>query len=174
MPLNRDIIYLNMDQTIFSIHPSMRPVATLYVLALVFFAFVPLGLMFPSSLGLMFPPLFVTAFIGLLGFLVLIIAASLHIQINFTTYTLTPENFKIRTGFVGATEVTIPLVKIQDTTLAYSALQRLFGIGDVRMDTADERMEGGVMLLNIDEPEKYKEQVLNAIDKINQSSGTHE
>ena len=163
-----------MEQTIFSIHPSMRPVTLLYVLALVFFAVVPLGLMFPFSLGLMFPPLFGTIFVGLLGFLVLIIAASLHVEISFTVYTLTVENFKIRTGFVGATEVTIPLMKIQDTTLAYSALQRLFGIGDVRMDTADERIEGGVMLLNIDEPEKYKEQILDAIDKINQSSVSHE
>ncbi len=163
-----------MEETIFKIHPSMRPVAPLYVVALVFFVLVPVGLAFPSSLGLIFPPLFGPIFIGIIGVLVLIIAASMQIQISLTTYALTTENLKIRTGFVGATEVTIPLAKIQDTTLTYSALQRIIGTGDVRMDTADVRMEGGIMLLNIDDPEKYKEQILNAIDKINQGGGTHE
>lgn len=163
-----------MSNKIFSIHPSIVPLIPLYILSLVFFVLALLGIIFPAPFESIFPDLISFAFWGaaslaLLGLIILIAGITGYLEKNFTTYILTSEDFMVQTGFFSRTEIVMPLLKIQDVTLSYSAMQKMLNIGSIIMDTADERMEGSLELLNIDNPEKYKKQILDAVEEINKS-----
>lgn len=164
-----------MSNKISSIHPSIVPLIPLYLLAIIFFVFAFLGMIFPIPFESIFPDSVGSisfAFWGpisfaILGLIILVSAITGSLEKNFTTYTLTDEDFRVQTGFFSRTEIAIPLVKIQDVTLSYSAMQKMLNIGSIIMDTADERIEGSLKLLNIDNPEKYKKQILDAVEGIN-------
>jgi uncharacterized membrane protein YdbT with pleckstrin-like domain len=158
---------------IFSIHPSIVPIMPLYLLAVIFFILAFSGFIFPTLFSSIFPDSFAFLsqmfFIGI-GLVIAVSVAIGTIENKFTTYVLTSEDFRIQTGIISKTEIVIPLIKIQDITLSCSAMQSMLNIGIIIMDTADERIEGSTELVNIDNPEKYKKQILDAIEIINKNN----
>jgi uncharacterized membrane protein YdbT with pleckstrin-like domain len=156
---------------IFSIHPSLRLTTILYVLGAallligLFVFFIPL-----SFLSSAVPGYFWSIIAGLLGLAVLIFAASSHIQSSCTTYELTRSDLRITNRLIGVTENIIPLSKIQDVKFSYSFAQSFFGVGDIYLASADEHASGDVALLNIDNPAKYKEEILAAMAGLNKDN----
>ena len=156
------------EEIIFSIHPSLRLTGILYalggffILIGLFVFFVPL-----SSLSSGVPGYFWSIIAGLLGLAVLIFAASSHIQSSCTTYELTGSNLRITNRLIGVTENIIPLSKVQDVKFSCSFAQSFLGIGDIYLASADEHASGDVALLNIDNPAKYKEDILVAMSRLN-------
>jgi len=142
-----------MEEIIFTIRSSMRPIIALYILVFLLFIFT---IILHS---------FFAIFIGFITFIILIEVIIIHLQRNFTIYTLTSDNIKFRTGIIGKRVTTIPLIKIQDVTSVFSITQRLFGVGNVLIESATERI-GGVRLRNIEKPEEYAKQILEAARNI--------
>jgi len=138
-----------MEQTIFVIRPSISPVITLYIitlLVLVFFVF----LMFASqNINFLF-----------FGILFQFITIDKHLGRNFTIYTLTTENIKIRAGIIGKTQIMIPLAKVQNVAFNYSIIQRLYGIGNLLIESASD--QGAIPFTNIEKPEEYSKKILDA------------
>ena len=138
------------EDTIFSIHPSMHFISILYALGFIFVLiglvifFIPL-----SFLSSIVPNYFWSIVLGLLGLSLLIFAASVHVQRNATTYTLTKNNLRITNRLIGETESIIPLIKIQDVKFSCSIAQSFFSVGDIYLASADEHAAGDVALLNI-------------------------
>jgi hypothetical protein len=163
----QDII-INMEDVIFSIHPSIRPLIIFYALAVVLFLLALWFFLFPVSfIENILPVNFLPLSSAGLGIIFLIIGGLGQIQKNFTTYILTKDSLKIVNRFIGGTEITIPLIKIQDVTFTYSVMQTFFGIGDIFLASADERLAGDAALVDIDSPEKHKNEILSAIGNIN-------
>lgn len=139
-----------MEETIFTIRPSMRPIGVFYAACLVVLAFfVFLAIKF-HSIFFIFP-----------GLLFLFAPAAMQIRRRFTIYTLTNENIKIRTGIIGKTQTMIPLAKVQNVSFSYSIIQRMLGIGDILLESAAEK--GAVPFLDIDKPEECSRQILEVI-----------
>lgn len=136
-----------MTQNTFTIRPSMRPIIVWYVVA-----------------GLFFIPVFFTSQAFIFSFIFLLIPIIKHVKRNFTIYTLTADKVAIRTGVIGKAEMTIPLSKIQGVASSYSIEQRIFGIGNVLIESAGGRV-GGVPMKDIEDPEKYAKQILEASGK---------
>jgi uncharacterized membrane protein YdbT with pleckstrin-like domain len=140
-----------MEQTIFTIRPSMRPIIVLYSLVFLLFIFTIAA---SSSL--------IAIFSGVIALIAFIEVLILHIQRNFTIYTLTSESIRFRTGIIAKRETTIPLIKTQNVTFGFSIAQRLFGVGNVIIESAAEHI-GGVCLRNIERPEEYAKQILETV-----------
>lgn len=57
---------------------------------------------------------------------------------TFTKYKLYEEKFQICTGFLNKKEEEIRLYRIMDTTLQKSFGQRIFGLGTIKVNSADK------------------------------------
>jgi uncharacterized membrane protein YdbT with pleckstrin-like domain len=177
IPIKIINLLTKMTNKIFSIHPSIILLIPIYILSLIFFILTFLGIIFPTlfisifpdSTGLVSFSFWIPISFAILGLILFIAGIMGYFENNFTTYTLTSEDFRLQTGFFSKTEVIIPLLKIQDITLSCSAIQSIFNIGNLIMDTADEHVEGSLELLNIDNPEKYKKQIVDALENINKN-----
>lgn len=164
-----------MSDKIFSIHPSIVPFIPLYILAITFFILALLGIIFPTSfesvipdsVGLISFTFWGPVFFTIMGLIILVAAITACLETKFTTYILTSEDFQVQAGFFSKTEIIIPLLKIQDVTLSYSVMQNMLNVGNIFIDTADEHTEGSLKLLNIDNPEKYKKQIIDTIEEVN-------
>jgi uncharacterized membrane protein YdbT with pleckstrin-like domain len=145
-----------MEQIIFTIRPSMKPIAALYILTLlvlVFFALLALEFKFTIFL--------------LMGFLFPVAPAVIHMDRQFTIYTLTDENIRIRVGVIGKTQVMIPLEKVQNISFSYSLIQRIFGTGNLLIESASQ--QGAIPFKNIDKPEEFSKQILEELKNYSKS-----
>jgi uncharacterized membrane protein YdbT with pleckstrin-like domain len=140
-----------MEQEIFTIRPSMKPIAVYYVLAVIVAVFVPFA---PWDL--------LKALVGLISIAILFLALSMTLQRNFTVYKLTSENLRFRSGILGKRETIFPLARIQNVTFSLSFIQRLFKIGDIIVETAGEH-RGDNDFLGIEKPEETAKKILDAI-----------
>lgn len=57
---------------------------------------------------------------------------------TFTKYKLYNDKFQICTGFLSKKEEEIRLYRIMDTTLHRSLMQRIFGLGTIKVNSADK------------------------------------
>ena len=57
---------------------------------------------------------------------------------SFTKYKMFEEKFQICTGFLSKKEEEIRLYRIMDTTLQKSFGQRIFGLGTIKVNSADK------------------------------------
>ena len=59
------------------------------------------------------------------------------LPLSFTRYTLTSEKLLIKIGFLSIKEEEIKLYRILDFTVRKTLFQRIFGVGDIELHTAD-------------------------------------
>jgi membrane protein YdbS with pleckstrin-like domain len=144
------------DERIFSIGPTLLFVKAGYVLA----AFAALLLV--ALLSIVGVSAWISVIFGLLLFL---IPAFYHLKAKLVRYSLTGSQIEVDTGLIGRTTRSIPLRRIQDVTVATSAIQRLLGFGDLVIDNASE--EGGkIILKNINSPKQYADQMLKQMRRL--------
>jgi uncharacterized membrane protein YdbT with pleckstrin-like domain len=73
--------------------------------------------------------------------------------------TITADRLRYETGFTSKSTRTIQLSKVQDVRVDQSLSQRMFGVGDISIETAGEASR--LTLVNIDGPQSLADEILN-------------
>jgi membrane protein YdbS with pleckstrin-like domain len=149
------------EATIFSISPTLMFVNGGYVLACV-------GALVIVAITSSFLSQYVSVWEAvLIGLLLFLVPAFYHFKQKLVRYTLTDSKLEIDEGFISRTTRNVPIRRIQDVTVATTALQRILGFGNLVIDNASE--EGGkVLLKNINTPKHYAELLLKQMRRLDQ------
>lgn len=83
-----------------------------------------------------------------------------HLQRQFTKATITGDKLRYEVGVLSKTTRNISLPKVQDARVDQSVTQRMFGVGDLSIETAGETSR--LMIRNIDRPQAVADQILAA------------
>ena len=73
--------------------------------------------------------------------------------------TITGDRLRYETGFVSKSTRTIQLSKVQDVRVDQGLGQRMFGVGNISIETAGEASR--LTLFNIDDPQGLADEILN-------------
>jgi uncharacterized membrane protein YdbT with pleckstrin-like domain len=95
-----------------------------------------------------------------LPILLLIWPVRRHAQRQFTKATISGDKLRYEVGAFGKTTRNISLPKVQDVRVDQSGTQRMFGIGNLSIETAGEASR--LTIRNIDKPQAVADQVLAA------------
>jgi uncharacterized membrane protein YdbT with pleckstrin-like domain len=153
VPLENDHGDDDLEQTIFTVRPTLIFIKLGYALAVV-------GAI---ALVILLAQLGVPALISVpVALALLVIPIYYHIKRNLVRYTLTDSKIEIDTGLIARTTRNIPLAKIQDVTVSASIPQRLLGFGDLLIDNASE-LGGTTVLHNISKPRHYADLLLREL-----------
>ncbi|MBC7928805.1 MAG: PH domain-containing protein [Bryobacteraceae bacterium] len=95
--------------------------------------------------------------------LILLLAVRQHIGQHFTSLTVGGGKLRYETGLFSKSTRTMDLAKIQDVRVDQSLWQRMFGIGNLGLETAGET--GGLAMNNVDRPQAVAEYILGAAGK---------
>lgn len=87
------------------------------------------------------------------------------LPLSFTRYTLTSEKLLIKIGFLSTREEEIKLYRILDFTVRKTLFQRLFGVGDIELHTADRSTPVFVMK-GIKNVESIKELISKKVEEV--------
>lgn len=83
---------------------------------------------------------------------------------TFTVYHLTNKKLTVRTGLFTTVEDDILLYRIMDTSYRRNLLQKLFGLGSIRVASSDHSMPE-LVIKNIRGAREFKELLDNQIEK---------
>lgn len=89
--------------------------------------------------------------------LILLWPAGRHIRRSLTHVTIEGDKLRYEQGLLSKTTRTIQLSKIQDVTVRQRLSQRIFGVGDLSIETAGETSR--LTLANIDSPQAVADQI---------------
>jgi uncharacterized membrane protein YdbT with pleckstrin-like domain len=78
---------------------------------------------------------------------------------QFTCITLTADRLRLETGALSKTTRTIQLSKLQDVRVDQSFMQRIFGVGDLSIETAGQGSRETVH--NVDSPQALADEIMN-------------
>ncbi len=137
---------------IFTVRPTLMFVQTGYVLAIMA-AFLLVVILFYVSSSIPW------WFSVLGGLSLLLIPLFYHLKRNFVRYTLTDSRIEIDEGFISRETRKIPLRAIQDVTVSSTIAQRLFGLGNLIIENANEA-DDKIILKNINSPRHYSDLLL--------------
>lgn len=87
------------------------------------------------------------------------------LPLSFTRYTLTSEKLLIKIGFLSTREEEIKLYRILDFTVRKTLFQRIFGVGDIELNTADRSTPVFVMK-GIKNVESIKELISKKVEEV--------
>ena len=87
------------------------------------------------------------------------------LPLSFTRYTLTSEKLLIKIGFLSTREEEIKLYRILDFTVRKTLFQRIFGVGDIELHTADRSTPVFVME-GIKNVESIKELISKKVEEV--------
>ena len=87
------------------------------------------------------------------------------LPLSFTRYTLTSEKLLIKIGFLSTREEEIKLYRILDFTVRKTLFQRIFGVGDIELHTADRSTPVFVMK-GIKNVERIKELISKKVEEV--------
>jgi len=133
------------------IRPSMKFIKAGYVLAL---AAVGLALFIHYKyLADQYP----TPWLPLASLLFLLWPIKRHIQRQSVKLTIAGEKLRYETGLASRSTRIIQLPKVQDVRAIQSFWQRIFGVGDVSIETAGEYSR--LIVENLDRPQQLAEQI---------------
>lgn len=76
-------------------------------------------------------------------------------------YKLTTERLMIERGFIGRRTEEVDLYRVHDVSVKQNVLERLFGFGDVDVETADATAPN-VAMINVVDPDRVKDLVRQA------------
>lgn len=151
------------EENIFSINPTLMFVKIGYGLA-VLAAFLLVAVVATIS-SLLASPISAVAVV-MLGLSLLLIPAYFHIKQKMVRYTLTDSKVEIDKGLINKTTRNVPLRIIQDVTVHKNFPQRMFGLGDIEIENANEN-DDKIVLKNINSPKKHAKTLLNQMRKLN-------
>jgi membrane protein YdbS with pleckstrin-like domain len=107
---------------------------------------------------------------GLIAFVVIPISICVILAIMvglirryFTRYTLTRSKLIVQKGVLSRQKKTIPITKIQDVSYQQQILERIFGFGDVVVESAGEW--GSVHLVDVNNCVELSEEILKVVQK---------
>lgn len=83
---------------------------------------------------------------------------------TFTKYKLFEDKFQICTGFLNKKEEEIRLYRIMDTTLEKPIGQRIFGLGTVKVNSADKTTPQ-FQILRVKTPDKVRDLLSEQVEK---------
>ena len=83
---------------------------------------------------------------------------------TFTRYSLTQDKLVIDTGFISRKEDEIRLYRILDMTLDRPLSQRIWGLGSIRLNTADKSAPE-VMIKRIKHAKQVKDMLSDMVEK---------
>lgn len=83
----------------------------------------------------------------------------LQIRRRFTKLILEGDKLRLEVGIFSKTTRTLQLAKIQDVTVTQSLIQRLWGVGDLGIETAGE--SGRMTIGDIDQPQSVADQLMD-------------
>ena len=83
---------------------------------------------------------------------------------TFTKYTLTEDRLFIKTGFLNTSEEEVRLYRILDLSLTRTLLQRIFGLGTIRVSSSD-KSQGTFDIKNIKKSADVKEQLSELVEQ---------
>lgn len=87
------------------------------------------------------------------------------LPLSFTRYTLTSEKLLIKIGLLSTREEEIKLYRILDFTVRKTLFQRIFGVGDIELHTADRSTPVFVMK-GIKNVESIKELISKKVEEV--------
>lgn len=76
---------------------------------------------------------------------------------------LTQRSIIRREGVLKKNERAVPLNQVQDISIAYGFVRRLFGLGDIRIETAGSS-QTEIVMHDVDSPDTFRSRVFEAID----------
>jgi len=89
---------------------------------------------------------------------------------SFTKYTLTEEKFYQRTGFWNTDEDEVRLYRILDISLSRSFREKVFGLGSIKVNSADKSM-GDFVIKRIKNPKKVRNLLSEVVESQRNSKG---
>ncbi len=87
-----------------------------------------------------------------------------YLPLSFTSYNLTPEKFLVTSGIFNIKDEEIRLYRILDLTYKASFLQRLFGVGNIVLNTTDKTSKT-FTIKNIKDARNIKELISDNVEK---------
>lgn len=88
----------------------------------------------------------------------------LGLPISFTTYELTDDRLFVRSGIFVRREEEVRLYRITDVSLRVNLLQRIFGIGDIEVHSADASL-GHFFIKDIKHPAQCKNDLSDSVER---------
>ena len=82
---------------------------------------------------------------------------------QYTKATITGDRLRYEAGIASRSTRNIQLSKIQDVRVDQGVAQRLFGIGNLSIETAGESSR--LTLLNVDSPQELADEIMNRVQK---------
>jgi uncharacterized membrane protein YdbT with pleckstrin-like domain len=104
-----------------------------------------------------------TSWVQLVPLLLLLWPAVLWLRRQFTKTVLAGDRLRSESGITSRSTRIIQLSKVQDVRVDQGLIQRLFGVGDVSIETAGETSR--LSIINVDQPHQVAEQVMTASQK---------
>jgi uncharacterized membrane protein YdbT with pleckstrin-like domain len=89
--------------------------------------------------------------------LLLLLPIRRHIQRQTVKITIAGDKLRSETGLMSKSTRIIQLSKVQDVRVIQSMSQRIFGVGDVSIETAGENSR--LLVANLDGPQELAEQI---------------
>ena len=86
--------------------------------------------------------------------------AARWVRRRFTKAVISGDRLRFETGMASKSTRTIQLSKIQDVRVDQSLFQRLFGVGDISIETAGETSR--LTIMDVDDPQRIADDVMNA------------
>jgi uncharacterized membrane protein YdbT with pleckstrin-like domain len=100
---------------------------------------------------------FPTPWLPIASVLLLIWPVKRHIQRQSVKLTIAGEKLRYETGMASKSTRIIQLSKVQDVRAIQSLSQRMFGVGDLSIETAGENSR--LVVENLDNPQQLAEQI---------------
>jgi uncharacterized membrane protein YdbT with pleckstrin-like domain len=98
-----------------------------------------------------------TPWLPVASLLLLIWPIKRHIQRQTVKLTISGEKLRYETGLASKSTRIIQLPKVQDVRAIQSLAQRMFGVGDLAIETAGENSR--LVVENLDDPQQLAEQI---------------
>ena len=83
-----------------------------------------------------------------------------HVARQFTKATIAGDKLRYEVGVLGKSTRNISLPKVQDARVDQSVTQRMFGVGNLSIETAGETSR--LTILNVDRPQQVADEILAA------------
>lgn len=100
-----------------------------------------------------------TPLLMLIPLVVFIWPASRAFRRRFTLAAITGDRLRYETGLASKATRTIQLSKVQDVRVDQRLMQRIFGVGDISIETAGEASR--LTIHNVDDPQALADEILN-------------
>jgi uncharacterized membrane protein YdbT with pleckstrin-like domain len=109
------------------------------------------------------------AWIAFMSTVLLLWPAKCHIQNRLTTMTILDDKLRYESGFLGKTTRTILISRVQDLTVHQGLGQRIFGVGNLSIETAGETSR--LTIAGIDRPQAIADHINELSARVSSRTG---